>query len=167
MGINNQIVMIQLTDLDRKILKRVLGDCGLTQTALASELDVPISEIHDRLAVLNGGYLTHSCAVDVQHFGYRRIDLFLFTTGGTIDSLAKNLLLRDNVVYAARSVGEHTIDLRVEVIVKDNKELLNLLEDVKAMVGVRDVVWSEIVDWIGRKTSVPKPIIDKLLFDGN
>jgi hypothetical protein len=42
-------------------------------------------------------------------------------------------LKREEVTYAARTIGEHTIDLRIEVFVKDNGVLLNLLEDVKAM----------------------------------
>jgi hypothetical protein len=71
-------------------------------------------------------------------------------------------LKRDNVVSVGRSIGEHTIDLRAEVIIKDNSELLELLEAVKAMDGVRDVVWSEVVDIMGAKRSVPSSIIDQL-----
>jgi DNA-binding Lrp family transcriptional regulator len=159
--------LLQLCDLDGKILKRVLGDCGLSPEALATELDVSVVEVQERLRLLKASYITHSCELNVQKLGYRRIDLFIYTNCGTIVSLAKKLLLRDNVVNAARSVGEHTIDLRVEVIVKDNRELLNLLEEVKAMEGVRDVIWSEIVDWVGRKSSVSPVIIDKLVHDGN
>ncbi|HVB95048.1 MAG TPA: hypothetical protein VND41_00415, partial [Nitrososphaerales archaeon] len=59
-------------------------------------------------------------------------------------------------------IGEHTIDLRAEVIIKDNSELLGLLELVKAMESVKDVIWSEIVDVIGMKRSIPSSIIDKL-----
>jgi hypothetical protein len=33
---------------------------------------------------------------------------------------------------------------------------------VKAMPSVRDVVWSEIVQVLGRKTSIPPSIIDRL-----
>ena len=54
-------------------------------------------------------------------------------------------------MYAARTIGEHTIDLRIEVFVKDNGQPLDLLEDVKGMNGVRDVVWTEVVETIGRK----------------
>ena len=76
--------------------------------------------------------------------------------------IAKELLKRDEVVYVGSSIGEHTIDLRAEVIIRDNSELLNLLELVKAMPSVRDVVWSEIVEVLGRKTSIPPSIIDRL-----
>jgi hypothetical protein len=51
--------------------------------------------------------------------------------------------------------------LRVETIVKDNAILLDLLEKVKGMDGVNDVVWSEIVKIVGQKKSIPSAIIDK------
>ena len=61
-----------------------------------------------------------------------------------------------------KSIGEHTIDLRIETIVKDNILLLDLLENIKGMDGVNDVVWSEIVSVVGRKISIPTAIIDKM-----
>jgi len=45
--------------------------------------------------------------------------------------------------------------------VKDNFVLLDLLEKIKGMDGVRDVVWSEIVNVVGRKISIPSSIIDR------
>ena len=64
------------------------------------------------------------------------------------------------MVYVGKSIGEHTIDLRAEIIVRDNAELLDVLEE-KAMEGVRDTVWSEIVHVIGKKRSIPSYIIDR------
>ena len=66
------------------------------------------------------------------------------------------------MTYVGKSIGEHTIDLRVEIVVKDNAELLDILEKVKAMEGVQDTVWSEIVEVVGKKRSVPSRIIDSL-----
>jgi hypothetical protein len=80
---------------------------------------------------------------------------------GKINSVANKLLDIDEVTYVGKSIGEHTIDLRVETIVKDNVILLDLLEK-KGMDGVNDVVWSEIVSVVGRKKSIPSSIINKL-----
>jgi hypothetical protein len=90
------------------------------------------------------------------------VDLLIYTGGGGTKAIAKELLKHDEVTYVGRSIGEHTIDLRAEVIIKDNSELLGLMELVKAMNNVKDVIWSEIVGVIGRKRSVPSSIIDKL-----
>ena len=52
--------------------------------------------------------------------------------------------------------------LRVEAIVKDNAELLDLLEIMKGMTNVKEVIWSEKVDVVGRKRSIPSEVIDAL-----
>jgi hypothetical protein len=77
-----------------------------------------------------------------------------------LDQLTPLLLIKLTILN--RSIGEHTIDLRIETIVKDNASILDLLEKIKAMDGVRDVVWSEIVSVVGRKISIPSSIIDKI-----
>ena len=66
-------------------------------------------------------------------------------------NIGKELLKNEAVTSAFRTIGEHTIDLRVEVFVKDNGILLDLLETVKAMKGVKDVIWTEVIATIGRK----------------
>ena len=79
-----------------------------------------------------------------------------------VNAVASKLLDCDEVTYVGKSIGEHTIDLRVETIVKDNASVLDVLEKIKAMDGVNDVVWSEIVSVVGRKISIPDSIIDKI-----
>jgi hypothetical protein len=66
------------------------------------------------------------------------------------------------VTYVGKSIGEHTIDLRAEIIIRDNSQLLNVLEKVKGLEGVEDTIWSEIVEVVGRKRSIPSYIIDQL-----
>ncbi|HEU4824454.1 MAG TPA: hypothetical protein VFS97_13600, partial [Nitrososphaeraceae archaeon] len=60
------------------------------------------------------------------------------------------------------SIGQHTIDLKVETILENNAEILRMMELLKATDGIKDVVWTEIVEIVGRKTSIPNQIIDKL-----
>jgi hypothetical protein len=79
-----------------------------------------------------------------------------------VNAVAKKLLNINEVTYVGKSIGEHTIDLRIETIVKDNASILDLLEKIKAMDGVRDVVWNEIVTVVGRKISIPSSIIDRI-----
>ena len=84
------------------------------------------------------------------------------TERGKSVPIGQELLRRDEVVYVGRSIGQHTIDLKTELIVKDNSELLEMLEIVKAMDGVKEVEWTEIVKVIGKKKSIPSGIIDKM-----
>ena len=106
--------------------------------------------------------MTSSYTLNIERFGWRRVDLLIYTRNGKTDSVANKLLENGEVVYVGKSIGEHTIDLRVEIIVRDNAELLDILEKTKAMDGVSDVVWSEIVQVVGRKRSIPSRIIDML-----
>ena len=50
----------------------------------------------------------------------------------------------------------------METVLKDNGEILRMMELLKAMEGIREVVWTEIVEVVGRKTSIPVRIIDQL-----
>jgi hypothetical protein len=100
--------------------------------------------------------------LDIEKFGWRRIDFYVSIRNGMINAVAKKLIEMDGVTYVGKSIGEHTIDLRVESIVKDNSALLDLLEVIKGLEGVKDVVWSEIVTIVGQKISIPSSIIDKI-----
>ena len=99
--------------------------------------------------------------MDIEKFGWRRVDFFISVHNGKTNTVANKLIELNEVTYVGKSIGEHTIDLRVESIVKDNVRLLDLLEEIKGMDGVNDVVWSEIVSVMGRKISIPSSIIDK------
>ncbi len=95
------------------------------------------------------------------------LDLFLSSIRSPETRNGYNIYLKkyldfDEVTYIGKSIGEHTIDLRVETILKDNASILDLLEKIKAMDGVKDVVWSEIVSVVGRKISIPGSIIDRI-----
>src|SRR5271169_3189432 len=142
-----------LSDIDRKMLRLLLDSEGHIPThELSNQLGIPLSTVQRRRKRLESEYLIKHYSLDPMKFGYRKIDLLIYTEGGGTTEIGKELLKREEVTYAARTIGEHTIDLRVEVFVKDNGTLLNLLEDVKAMKGVRDVIWTEVVETLGRKS---------------
>ena len=151
------------SDVDKKILKVLLDPEGKVSTrTLEKQLGMPRSTIQRRRKYLEKNYLNLTYSLNLGNLGFRRVDLLIYTGGGATLSIAHELLKRDEVVSVGRSIGEHTIDLRAEVIIKDNSELLGLLELVKAMPDVRDVIWSEIVETVGSKKSIPPGIIDKL-----
>ena len=63
----------------------------------------------------------------------------------------KKLLKQDAVYAVYRSIGEPTIDLRVETRLRDNAQILEMLETIKRTKGVSNAIWSEIVEVIGKK----------------
>ena len=98
-------------------------------------------------------YLVKNYSLDPLKFGFRRIDFLIAIGGGASISVGKELLKNDKVLSVERTIGEHTIDLKTETIVKGNAELLDILEEVEAMKGVRDVIWTEAVATIERRNS--------------
>ena len=153
----------KLSLIDKKILKILLTPSDrISSHELAAKLGLPRTTIQRRRNYLEKHFLEFAYSLKLHELGYRRVDLLIYTGGGDTIRIANKLLEREEVVYVGRSIGEHTIDLRAEVIVKDNAQLLDLLEEVKAMPSVKDVIWSEIVKIVGQKRSVPSTIIDNI-----
>ena len=153
----------RLSVIDKRLLQVLLQPNGrVSSHALAGKLGIPRTTVQRRRNYLEKHFLEFTYALKLKDLGFRRVDLLIYTSGGNTRHIAEKLLDRDEVVYVGTSIGEHTIDLRAEVIIKDNSQLLDLLEEIKGMPSVRDVIWSEIVQIVGRKKSVPASVIDRL-----
>jgi DNA-binding Lrp family transcriptional regulator len=153
-----------ISELDRKLLKILLMPNGDSKSSksLSAKLGIPVTTVRRRRKRLEDKFLKINYVLDIEKFGWKRIDFFISIRNGMVDAVAKKLLDINEVTYVGKSIGEHTIDLRVETIVKDNASILDNLEIIKAMEGVNDVVWSEIVRVVGKKISIPISIIDKI-----
>lgn len=163
MGAKSDKPDIGISQIDRKILKILLAPNGQKTTkSISTKLGIPVTTVRRRRKRLEDKFLKLQYILDVEKFGWRRVDFFIAIEKGNVDAVGRDLIGLDDVTYVGKSIGEHTIDLRVETIVKDNSVLLNLLEKIKGMEGVKDVVWSEIVNVVGRKMSIPSSIIDKI-----
>jgi hypothetical protein len=107
-------------------------------------------------------YLAIRYASILEQYGWRQLEFLISTGGGKTMAIGKELLRRDQVAYVARTIGQFNIDLRVEVFVRSSEELVNLIEEVKSMEGVKDLIWSEVVEVVGRKNQIPSEIISTL-----
>jgi DNA-binding Lrp family transcriptional regulator len=155
--------LLYLSEVDKKILKLLLQPDGkISSKELARRIGIPLSTMQRRRARLEKQFLKISYSLNLERFGWHRVDFLIATESGKTDLIGKSLLKHEEVIFVGKSIGQHTIDLRVETILKDNAEILRMLELLKAMPGVKDVVWTEIVHVLGEKMSVPSQIIDKL-----
>jgi DNA-binding Lrp family transcriptional regulator len=151
-----------LTAVDKKILKMLLTPDGKhSSKSLAKKLDIPATTIQRRRKRLEK-ILTVSYALCLKTFGWHKVDFLIATESGKTGEIGKELLEHPEVVYVGKSIGQHTIDLRVETILEDNAEILRMMELLKGMPGIKDVVWTEIVEVLGRKMSIPSQIVDRL-----
>src|SRR6476659_6080736 len=144
-----------LSAIDKMILKEILSPAGdKTSLSMSRKFEIAMTTLQRRRKRLEKEFLEKDYTL-LDKFGWRRVDFFISTTDGKTDALANELLEMNEVTAVGKSIGDHTIDLRVETIVKDNHELLDMLEKLKAMDGIRDAVWSEIIKSMGNKMSVP------------
>lgn len=153
----------KLTETDRKILKALLElDGSLNTSELSGRIGVPRSTVERRRKYLETNILTRYYHLDVTKLGYRRIDFLIATGSGYTRRILTLLMKFPQVIAVSQTIGEHTIDLIAELILKDNSEILLMSEKIKGMHGVRDVVWTEVIDESRKKKTVPDYIIDEL-----
>lgn len=143
-----------LSKIDKKILKILLDSNGkITFESLAKKMNLPRTTVQRRRLALEK-FLHISYTLKLEELGFRRIDFLISTEKGKTVSLAKDLLKRDEVVFVGRSVGQHAMDLKVEIIIKNKEELPDLLESIRGMTGVKAVKWVEIIERMGKKKSI-------------
>ncbi|MGI0091512.1 MAG: hypothetical protein ACREBS_07375 [Nitrososphaerales archaeon] len=96
----------------------------------------------------------------LESYGWRQIEFLISTGEGRTMDIAHELLKRDEVAYVARTIGQFTIDLKAEMFIQSSADLINLIEEVKTLRGVKELIWSEVIEVVARKgcgtmTSVP------------
>ena len=156
--------VICFTEVDKKVLKSLLDSSGrVSSLALSRKLGIPLTTVQRRRKRLEGEYLEVSYSLRLEKLGWRKADFLISTYKGMTSSVGKEILNHNSVTRVSKAIGEHTIDLHVESVFKNNKELLNVIEWLKSLEGVKDVVWTEPVEMIGRNNSVQYEIIDKHL----
>ena len=151
-----------LTAVDKKILKMLLTPDGMhSSKSLARKLGVPATTVQRRRKRLEK-FLEVSYTLSLKIFGWHKVDFLIATESGKTAQIGKKLLEREEIIYVGKSIGQHTIDLRVETILEDNAEILRMMELLKGTPGIKDVIWTEIVEVVGRKMSIPSQIVDRL-----
>ena len=140
-----------LSSVDRRILAILLEtDRRVSSSEVSKRLGVPTSTVQRRRKRLEKEYITASYSLNSKNFGLRDVDLLIATERGATLQVGKELLKRPDISRVASMLGEHAINLRAEALVVSNAELLRLLDQVKAIDGVRDVLWCEVVETIGK-----------------
>lgn len=122
----------------------------VSSSAMSKKLGIPTSTVQRRRKRLEKEYITASFSLNSKNFGWRNVDLLIGTERGATLQVGKELLKRPDISRVASMLGEHAINLKAEALVVNNAELVRLIEQVKAIDGVRDVLWCEVVETIGK-----------------
>jgi DNA-binding Lrp family transcriptional regulator len=137
----------------------------ITSKEIARRLGVPATTVQRRRKRLEGGgegVLTMNYIFDLKRFGWHKIQFLVATTGGRTTSIAKEIAKMNQIVHVSKSLGHHAIDLHVIAVVHNNSELLDVMEQIRSIEGVKDAIWTESVQPISSKMSVPPDVIDSL-----
>jgi DNA-binding Lrp family transcriptional regulator len=141
-----------LSEQDAIILGDLLRSNGeISSQQLSKNVGISLTAARVKRRELTKKYLTVTYSLNLQRYGWRQLQLQISTNGGRTISVGKELLKLNQVVSVGGTVGEVKIDLRAEVFVRDGHELLELIDAVKALHGVKEVGWTEVADVIGTK----------------
>ncbi|MEM2140538.1 Lrp/AsnC family transcriptional regulator [Nitrososphaera sp.] len=159
---NNGEYIPVLSEPDKKILRHLFSSNGYVSSLMLSrELGIPLSTVQRRRKRLESNLVERHYTLRVEKFGWRTATLFVSTTNGKTAIVGKDILDMSNTVTSVtRTLGENTIDIKVEVIFRTNHELLLLIDRIKSCDGVRNVFWSESVESIGRNSDCYRQVID-------
>jgi DNA-binding Lrp family transcriptional regulator len=153
-----------ISPADKKILKALLSSTGgVSSLTLSKELDIPLSTVQRRRKRLEANLLEMSYTLKVERFGWRTATLFVSTRNGMTAAVGKEILSwKEIVTCVSRTMGENSIDLKADIVFKDNEELAETIGRIKAIEGVERVSWSEQIKTIGQNNNVISFILDKL-----
>lgn len=155
---------LYFTEVDKKVLKSLLDSSGrVSSLSLSRKLEIPLTTVQRRRKRLESEFLEVSYSLRLDRLGWRKADLLVSTHKGMTSSVGKELLGHNAVTRVSKAIGEHTIDLHAEAVFKSNKDLLNVVEWVKSLEGVRDIVWTEPVELVGKNSAMQYEIIDRYL----
>lgn len=148
-----------ISEQDAKILGELLATNGEISTRKLSEnVGISANTARVRRLKLTEEYLRITYALALERYGWRQATILVNTSKGRTKAIGEELLKYEQVVFVGRTIGQFNIDLKVDVLIRSNSELLELLEKVKTVDGVREVIWTEVIDVVGHK--IPPPQLD-------
>jgi DNA-binding Lrp family transcriptional regulator len=147
---------------DKKILKAMLASDGnISLLRLSNEVGIPITTMQRRRKRLAHFFGT-SYYLMLEEFGLRSVTFFITTENGTILKTAKEILTWQGVTSVSRIFSSNGTDMKAEVVLKTNKEIMDFAERLRMLQGVKELFWSEPLDTIGINKETYNLAIDSI-----
>ncbi|WP_148699222.1 Lrp/AsnC family transcriptional regulator [Candidatus Nitrososphaera evergladensis] len=149
-----------LSPIDKRMLKLLLASNGdISSMTLSKELGIPLTTIQRRRKRLVE-FLDISCTLALRKFDLRSITFFIAAENGMSTSIAKEILTWPSVMSVARTLSNNNIDIKADVVLKTNKEIIDFSEKIKMMPGVKELFWTESIELIGKNNDMLYSKID-------
>ena len=129
---------VVLDDVDKRIIEQLQQDGRRPYTQMAPAVGLSEAAVRQRVQrLIDGGVVQIVGVTDPRMIGFGRQAMIGLTVEGDTRKVADAVAAMDEVVYVVLTAG--SLDVLVEVVVKDDEHLLELLNDkIRAIDGVRD-----------------------------
>jgi DNA-binding Lrp family transcriptional regulator len=143
-----------LSPIDKHMLKLLLASNGdVSSMTLSKELGVPLTTVQRRRKRL-AEFLDISCSLTLRKFDLRSITFFIAAENGMSTNIAKEILAWPGVMSVSRTLSNNNIDIKADVVLKTNKEIIDFSEKIKMMGGVKALFWTESIELIGKNSDI-------------
>jgi Lrp/AsnC family transcriptional regulator, regulator for asnA, asnC and gidA len=127
-----------LDDIDRAIIEQLQRDGRLPYTRLGQAVGLSEAAVRQRVQrLLDAGVMQVVAVTDPLSLGMRRMALIGVNTEGDMQAALDQITAIDQVEYAVITAG--SFDLFIEVVVRDDEELLALMNRVRTIPGVVEI----------------------------
>ena len=150
MKIKSKAVVIDA--LSKNIAEELVKNPELSSREIANKVETPLSTVQRRRKILEKFVLSKAYNVDMSLFGWRIADLLIEIAQGEPHLVADDVIEQNdkNIISASLRIGSPQISMVIQICYKSSKELLQILQDIKALEGIGRVEWSEIVQVISK-----------------
>ncbi|HEV8404924.1 MAG TPA: Lrp/AsnC family transcriptional regulator [Nitrososphaera sp.] len=159
---NEKGKIIPLDDVNLDILKNMLNDATVSDSALATKLNLAGANIKRRRRLVEANFASRNYLLDVSKLGWRIGDIQVDVGKGKSEELAEQIFaMYPNILEISLRVNS-TATVSARVFYKDNNELFIIIDKIKRLPFVRDVAFSEIVKIVrSRSIGTMKDIFPK------
>jgi len=125
-----------LDDVDRAIIEQLQQDGRMPYTKLGAAVGLSEAAVRQRVQrLLDGGVMQVVAVTDPLSLGLRRMALIGIRCEGDTTAISAQIAELSDVDYVVISAG--SFDIMVEVVVGDDDRLLELVNSIRRVPGVR------------------------------
>jgi hypothetical protein len=145
---NEKGKIIPLDDVNLDILKSMLTDATVSDSALSTKLNLGGADIKRRRRLVEANFASRNYLLDVSKLGWRMGDIQVDVGKGKSEELAEQIFaMYPNILEITLRVNS-TATVSARVFYRDNNELFVIIDKIKRLPFVRDVAFSEIIKMV-------------------
>lgn len=151
-----------ISDIDKRMLSIFLASNErVSSLHISRTLGTPLTTVQRRRKRLETEFLETSYRLKLEKFGLRKAQILISVDKGSAVDVGRKLLRFEEILSISRPIGMDTVDLYAEVIFSSNSGLLDLIERIRFIDGVKETKWIEIVKVFG-KNPIPSRMFDAI-----